>query len=169
MQLLPDTRSDRSGSTRGFTLIELVMVIVIVGVLGSVAAGAIVESTRVVVNQRTSLEGSHQVQFLLDRLRDDLRAIRASDPYGSVEADRLEFATTDDETVVYEAAGSTLTRNGRELATGLVDFVFGYRATDGSPTLDPAAVHLIEIDFVVVRGGQEFPGSAVAYPRAVAQ
>ena len=168
--LLPSyTKITHRCSSRACTLIELVMVIVIVGVVGSTAAIAAVESARIYSRSLPRIEASYQVEFALGQLRADLKAIRLDDGFEQIQQSLLSIETTGGEALKYVYDRGELTRNGHLVGTGIDEFEFRYRAVDGTFTSDEEAVHLIEVDFVVVRSGERLPVYATIYPRAVTQ
>jgi hypothetical protein len=146
---------------------ELAMVMVIVGIVGATSAVAVLESMRLYGSSMPRMEGTYQADLLLQRLRGDVRALADSSTVTSLLPERLGFERADGETVDYTFAGGDLTRNGQRLATAFSGFRFGYLTDKGGSTTNPSELRLLEVEYVLVRGGEKLPGYALVHPRGL--
>lgn len=121
----------------GFTLIELIMTIVIVGIISFIAAQMFLfgfDGYQVVAEREGNLEDG---RFALHMLERDLRGWASRD--GLVpDASRLEFKDLNDQTIIYEFIGDKLYRNTYLVSENLEQFEFSYLRSDGQKIASPA-------------------------------
>lgn len=76
----------RRGDNAGFTLVELLVIMVIVGVVGAITVAGVTRGMRTASQVEGRVETLAQVQVVMERIS---REIRASDPVREVTDDRL--------------------------------------------------------------------------------
>ncbi len=152
---------------RGTTLMELVMVMVIVGIVGAASSVAVLESMRLYASSMPRMEGTYQSDLMLQRLRRDVRALGDTATVTDFGSERFSFVREDGEPVSYAFDGGDLTRNGQLLATNLSGFGFRYLGAAGLASSDPSELYLLEVEYVIERGGQQLPGYAMVHPRSL--
>ena len=149
----------------GFTLVEAVTALSIVGVLAGVTFVVLLEGMRVFERVRPSAELAYQSRITTDRLRHDLRRLDPANGLIAFAADSLRFRTVDGELIEYRRVGGELHRNGRPLAEGVDELRFAYTATTGGPALAAADVALIGADLAISRGSLTTRLHAAVHPR----
>jgi prepilin-type N-terminal cleavage/methylation domain-containing protein len=134
-------------STKGFTLIEIVIVIVILSIVSAITIKFLVDSLRIytmTVNQKTLFD---EGKLALERMCRDIRDARAiTSPASGSSGNSITFtranATTQDvvdETITFRLTGSNLEKvksSASVLASNVTSFTVARGATDDEITMD---------------------------------
>lgn len=155
----------RSSSRSGYTLVEMVVVMVILGIVGLVAAVVLLESMRVYARIVPAMDASYKAQHAVQRMKREIRGLKDAASISSLTTSAFTFADTSDQTVSYVFTGSDLTRNGDLLADGVRAMNFSYFQKDGSPAASPADLHLVEVDLTVQNGDELSRVQTPVFPR----
>ena len=133
---------------RGFTLIELVLVIVIAAIIGSIGARILSGGFSAYLTGKDLMEVQWQGNLALERLGRDLRNIRSATvaDLTIAPANAISFTTTDGGVVSYTLNGNTLQRNSDALADDITNLAFTYLANDGQTTATSAN----EVYYIIV-------------------
>lgn len=154
---------------RGASLIELVLVIVIVGIVGSLGAALMKSGFDAYLKERDISGAVWQGRFAMARLNQDLRNVRSATAGDLImtPANQISFVTTSGASVTYTVSGTTLMRNGQPLADGISGLNFTYIANDGKTTAASVTqVYYITASFTVVQGGANLNWRTVIHPRS---
>ena len=171
-------------NTKGITLIELVMVIVIVGILAGVSSMYIKETIdlwRFLTFRNEVVSGG---RMALARMGREIRQIKDSDSIQIAESSRLRFIALDingdgaDDTLEFyrNATNSELCRifndspaGGNILAGGITSLTFTYYDESNSPLTTPVSdttqIYRINIELVIQSGTQTKTLKSQIYPR----
>ncbi len=155
----------RSQSSSGWTLVELVIVLVVVGTLASVTFGVLLEAMRIYARTAPTEQLAYQSQLTSERLRRDLRSLRESSQITVFQPQELAFETGSGGTVDYRLMGSELRRNGRLLAEGITGLRFNYITTAGGFASSSDEVALVTARVVLTAGGAERQVVTAIHPR----
>jgi prepilin-type N-terminal cleavage/methylation domain-containing protein len=104
---------------RGFTLIELVVVILIIGVLSTFAAKFISSALNSFINAQNVTDSTWQLRLAYIRLLRDIRQIRSPTDITNFTGTELTFVDMTGASFDYIFTGSQLTLNGQVLADGI--------------------------------------------------
>jgi prepilin-type N-terminal cleavage/methylation domain-containing protein len=151
---------------RGYTLVEMVAVITILGIVGTVSSYVIFESMRVYARTVPALDATYQAHLAAERMKSDLRDMEA----GSITTftpTALTFRLSSGQTIAYTVSGSSLLRNGDLLAKGAGAFGLTYWKDDGTSATSAANVHLVELDLTVQAAGQPYRVQSAVFPRSL--
>ena len=142
----------------GFTLIELVIVIALVGVLGAVLAWGLPAAVQgydlvwarrgVVANARGGLQ----------RMVSEIRLIPGAGQITSIAATNFQFQYPVGTAITYSLSGGDILRNSDVLINNVSALTFTYFDEDGSVATTPSDVHLVGINLTV-----DSPGNVSNY------
>lgn len=127
-------------SARGFSLFELIMVLVVLGIISAVAAPFLSASFQSYFIGRDIAETDGQARVAIERLSRELRSIRAAADLTITSASDITFVDVDGNSIRYcmGAVGGCpgligeLTRNTQPLATGITALSFSTLSLAGA-------------------------------------
>jgi len=142
---------------RGFTLIELIMTLMIVGVLGAMGASLMSTGFRTYFAGRELAQDAAGGTLAVERMTRDLRTIRSATAADipTMGGAAITFVDVDGNSVSYALGGGSLTRseNGgaaQPLAANVNNLAFTYLQNDGQTMAGAAAqVWYVSVAFTV--------------------
>lgn len=143
IRLMPSSRC------RGYTLIEMIMVIVIISIIGLVSSLAIMEGMKIYSRTVPEMDLSYQSNLALLRLKNDIRELNSTAEITQFSANAFQFKDSKGRRISYRFDGKDLSRNGDLLAQGLTSFTFNFWTADGKRAKQAKDLHLVEFDFTV--------------------
>lgn len=155
----------------GFTLVELVLVIVLLGIVSAVAAIPLMEGARIFTSGEVRADLNNQGRLAVERMAREIRMARsrtAADLPGCCNAGTFSFVNLNGIAIAYTtAAGNTITQNGTVLAAGdTVVLNFSYFQQNGvTPATLATQVWSIQIDLTVTRSGESQAYRVRVHPR----
>ena len=169
--------NERSSDRRGFTLVEVILAVVVLGIIGVALTAAFVPTMTVSVNVDNRKEAFQQGRLAVERMMREVRQARAitsiTNPPG---ATTLTFVDATNKTIEYSwggAAANPLQRSRDDLpCCTLVDLAccvqtltMSYFDKAGNPTTNPLAVWRAQADLQVSVNGQVIQLNSEAHPR----
>ncbi len=170
--------SNRRGSRRrgaaGFTLIELVLTILLLGIIASIVSQFVLQGVRSYSVEQDRGNVHSQARLAVERMAREIRAIRgctasdltlpAANPFPT-----LSFTDVIGTAVSFSVAGGNLTRGVDILAKGVTS-AQPFRLLDksGNPTISctaPNEAWFVEIDLTCVEGGESLHLRCRIHPR----
>lgn len=159
----------------GFSLVEMVLVIVVMGILASVAAIGFqpVLDSWVIAGSRAKL--TNAATYALNRVIGEISEIRNRQSVFTANANTLEFDDADGNRITFSLSGGSLLRNSAVLARGVQSFSLSYwdvnHATLASPQVSPLATDLwrIRVQLTVQEGSQQVALESQVHPRNFAR
>lgn len=174
-------------SENGVTLIELVLSIVLIGIIGIVAAEAFLYSTRSVLTGNVVREATQVNRLALDRMIREIRNVLDKKCVGFADDKKFRFVDTFNNTIEFSWSGTSgdpLTRTENAVPNTLVDnvssLVFTYYnnadppgtiptptvcATPCSPTCTPTNIWTINMDLTTQTGTETVRLRSLVHPR----
>ena len=159
----------RHNRQRGFTLMELVISILVLGILGATAAYGIQNGVIAFQATEEALDSLGKLRYATERVSRELREIRR-DPLDSsrydittLATDTIEFVKQDGTEVTLASAGGTLTLeyddpSGAQVLTNQLNaFTLIYLDADGNVTADPAQVAFIDVQITLSDASGNLP------------
>lgn len=152
----------RTPNSKGFTLIEAVITIVIVGVISGIAAMIILQGMRAYTKEQ-NLSGVHyQARQAMERMAREIRLIRSTTDITASTATNLQFTDVNGSTLGFQWTIPILNRwNGASndiLASGVAAFSFSYYKNDNTVAVLPADLGLLWfIDIAMTSQSQQGP------------
>jgi prepilin-type N-terminal cleavage/methylation domain-containing protein len=140
---------------RGFTLVELLMVIVLFGIVAAFAAPAMQSGFRAYFTGRDISEADWQARVALERMTRELRAVRAPADLALAAAGDLTFVDLDGNSIRYcmgaiggcPGAAGELMRNAQPLASGVSGLTFSFLTRTGGATGSAALAYYVSASF----------------------
>jgi prepilin-type N-terminal cleavage/methylation domain-containing protein len=152
-------------SKRGFTLVEMVLTISIVGIIVLVASFVVVESVKIYAGTATALDAAYQSRLALERMTREIHDVKDSSSITTFTASALTFTNSSNVSIAYALSSGNLTRNGDLLAKGATALSFTYWKKDGTSATLGSNVYLIEIDLTVQSGNAPYRVRTAVFPR----
>lgn len=160
---------------RGFSLIELIMAIMILGIIAGVGAPLIIEVSEAWIFQTQRKELSESARIAMDRMIREIRRILDRASVITANSTTFQFIDIDNRNITFGISGTVLTRsvNGipYRLASNISSLSFTYYDSAGAviatPTLNPAQTDIrrIAIDLTFSLGNQQLSFSSSVSPR----
>ena len=151
----------------GYTLVEMVVVVVLLGILGLFLATSLDAASRAYVDLRSrsaNVSDAHQSFELMSREIQEIRTATAADiPTWTSSA--LAFTDINATAVTYVFSGTTLTRNSQTLLDRLQDFSFSYEKADGTAATAVTEIWLVTVNATLVRANRTLPLRTRLFPR----
>lgn len=136
----------------GFTLIELIMVIMIMGIVSAIIGGILLNSYQTFQTAKNIGETDWQGFIALQRMTDEIRSIRSANDISTASTSQLSFTDINGSAVTYQLSGNNLLRNSQTLASGIQSLSFGYLNSAGGTAATTALVRYITISITAVNG-----------------
>ena len=134
---------------QGFTLLELVIVIIIIGILAASSSQLIAQGFSSYVTHRDIITTEKQEQFVMTQITQDLHQLITPDDLSNLSDNSLTIRLQDGEKVTYTTRNSQFLRNTLPLSETITGARFSYYDTDmqliNNPQSDPTLVKAIAI------------------------
>ena len=156
------------GNERGFTLIELIMVIVLISIISSVAAMIILQGAKSYQKEVSYSDIHNQGRLAIERMAREIRLIRSATAadISTMTATNIVFNDVNGTNIQFIFAGNTISRSGNTLANNVQSLTFSYYQSDGVTVAGAAAqVWFIQIDLTTVNAGETLSLRLRVHPR----
>jgi len=135
---------------RGFSILELVMVLVVFGIVSAVAAPIAANGFRAYFTGRDISETDSQARAAIERMTRELRAIRAPADLTAASASDISFVDTTGASIRYclgavggcPGTAGDLMRNSQPLAGGISGLTFSFLSRGGAASGAGAAFYV---------------------------
>ena len=161
--MVADSATSGNSASRGFTFVELIAVIVLMGIVGAMTAQLLGQGFTAYITGRNIAETDWQARVAVERMTRELRAIRSptATDITMTSASDLSFVDVDGNSIRYcmgavgtcPGATGELIRISQPLATGISGLAFSYLANDGkTTTATPATVYYVGVALTATQG-----------------
>ena len=153
---------------RGFSLIELIVVIMILGIIAAISSKVISKGFTAYFNSRNIIDADWQARSALEFMTREIRAILSPLSITTASAGVLTFVDINNNTITYSLSGTSLMRNGtgnQILADGIQSVTFTYFDNTGATTATLVNIRYITISLNVTLNNTNFTVSTSVYPR----
>jgi len=143
-------KSLSKGVGAGYTLFELVMVIVLVGIIFSVTAPLMIEVGRSwqIASKRNNMSESAMVA--LDRMVREIRQIKDTASVLAASSSVFQFIDANSNNITFNLSGNYLMRNSNQLAANVSALSFTYYDAAGAVIATPTVGASTNIKSIVV-------------------
>jgi prepilin-type N-terminal cleavage/methylation domain-containing protein len=152
----------------GFTLIELIVTIVVMGIISGVAALLILQGLNAFIAEDVRASLTNDGRLAIERMAREIRTIRSrtAADIPTMLGGTLSFVDLDGNPITYTSGGGTVTRNGTPLASATTAALgFLYFQQDGTPAGSADQVWVIQVDLTLTTGGESQAFRIRAHPR----
>ena len=169
-----------TSNSRGFTLIEAIITIVIVGIISSIAALIILEGMKASSKEQNLSEAHYQARLAMERMAREIRLIRSqtAGDIPTMAATDLIFCDVTGKAVEFQLSGTALNR--RESATcspfawggwnalsssGTNPMTFTYLDSAGAGGATAANLWFVDINLTDTQGSESLQMRTRVHPR----
>ncbi len=151
--------------TRGFSLIELVITISILGIVAALSVTPVLESVKQYAEVSARLRLLDEGRLALDVMAREVRQIKSAADVTTFTDTVLLFNKTDGTNVRWEKNGSSLDRNTVSACGYVTAFDFDYLDGSGAAAATADAIRLVEITLTLSDAGETVQLRTSAAPR----
>jgi prepilin-type N-terminal cleavage/methylation domain-containing protein len=165
--------------SKGFTLIEIIITIVLIGVLSTIAAVIILQGIRAYSEERTRSDVHYQARIAMERMAREIRTIRSqtAGDITTMAAANLAFCDITGKAIEFSLAGTVLNRREsatcnppawggwNALANGVGPLTFTYRDVAGASGAAATDLWFVEIDMTDTQGSETMRMRTKVHPR----
>lgn len=155
----------RIQKARGFTLIELIIVILLMGIIMAVASKMLSQGLTGYLTSKNLIEAEWQGQIGLERMARDIHLIRSLGDISTASASQLIYTDTSGTSITFQLSGTTLMRNSQVLADGVQSLIFSYFNKNGASTSTLSDIRYITISLNVTQNNTNITLTTSIYPR----
>lgn len=153
---------------QGFTLIEIVLVLIMLAVMAGVAGSMLRSSSGAFTQSQLSLQANEQMRYITERIALEVRAVNpvaGGFEINTMNVDQLQFVKSDGTAVTISYATpllaiayDSLPGVLASLSDKVSSFQFNYYQLDGvTPASTQQQIYFIETNLVISIDGQNFP------------
>ena len=169
---LTQNSAPHTPDSKGFTLMEVIITIVIVGIISGIAAMIILQGMQTYTKEQNLSDAHYQGRQAMERMAREIRLIRSTADITASTATTLRFTDVNGSALGFQWTNPTLNRwNGVSddvLASGVAAFSFTYYKNDGTVAVLPADLGLlwfIDIAMTSQQGSETLPMQTRVHPR----
>jgi len=150
---------------KGFTLIELIFVIVLLGIISAIASKIISQGLNSYLTNKNIIDANWQGAIALERITRELHMIRSPTDITTSTASQLSFTDIAGTAISYSLSGTNLMQSGTVLADGASSLTFTYFNKNGVSTATPSTMRYIKIALNITKNNVIYTLSTAAYLR----
>ncbi len=155
----------KQSSQFGFTLIELVFVMVLMAIISVIIGKFLFQSYNTFQTANNINEVEWQGFLGLNRMVSDIHTIRSSGDISTISSNNFVFTDINGNAVQYQLSGTSLTRNGQVLASGIQTLSLSYFDENNAVTSTPSLTRFIKMSLSVAQGTISTSYSTIAAVR----
>jgi MSHA biogenesis protein MshO len=161
-------------NSSGFTLIEMVIVIVLVGILATIAATIIMQGVRAYSDEQSRSDAHYQARLAVERMSREIRLIRGNADISVMNGTLLRFTDINGSQMGFRLNGGNIERtednavSWQTLATNITGTggnIFTYLDDNGATTAASTSLWLVQIQFIATQGTESIDIRTTVHPR----
>ena len=129
----------------GFTLIELIFVIILLGIIGAIGSQMLTQGLNSFITQKNITNAIWQGQLAMERMTREIRYVRSAGDIIINTSGEFKFVDIYGESIDYKLSGSNLLRNTKTIANGVNTLTFSYSDQSGNAVSGTTDVHYVGI------------------------
>lgn len=153
--------------SKGFTLIELIIVIVFAGIITAITSQMIAQGFNSYLNSKNLIEANWEGRLALGRMTRDIHEVRSAADISTASASQFVFVNRAGTSITYSLSGTNLLRNSQTLASGVQSLAFTYYTQNGATTSTASAIRYVLITLNITQNNTNFSLSRSVYLRNV--
>lgn len=160
---------------KGFTIIELVITMVLIGIVAYIAADAMSTGFKAFFVTDNRKEALDQARIAMERMTREIRNVRSSSDIGTANPTEFCFINIEGTRVSFRYSANAITREepavcpgsgGNTLANSVTGFSFSYLQSNGSPDpTPPNNTKRITINLTTTISGESVTLQSEVWPR----
>src|SRR3990170_5276914 len=166
-----------TSNLKGFTLVEIVITIVLIGIISGIAAMIILQGVRAYSDEQSRSDVHYQARLAVERMAREIRTARQQSEIGTAVLGTItgnptnSFIFTDitGTTITYSLTGTTLNRtvggSPSPLAQSVTALEFQHYTSAIALTTTPACVWVVEINVTDTQGANSLQIRTRVHPR----
>lgn len=154
---------------KGYTLIEMVLVILLTGIIGSLIASVFMQGVQIYAGVDQRQEAGQRAGMAVGRMGQEIRGIGRT---GTGEPDiqiftatAFEFKDLGGNSIRFEQAGTNLNRNTDLLTSNVRSLMFAYLKKDGNTATVVSDIWRIQVDLEIEVGSERVRLRSEIFPR----
>jgi prepilin-type N-terminal cleavage/methylation domain-containing protein len=158
---------DFAKNEAGFSIIEIVIVILIIGILAAISSRVLLEGSTTYYKAQDVMVGYWQGKIAMQRFARDMGKVRSKNNISTATATNLVFTDVEGNNVNYQLSGSSLTINGKTLADGidLANSSFQYFDDTLTTTSTLPLIRYIKLQLKIIKANTSYTTVNMIYPR----
>ncbi len=160
--------------SNGFTLVEIVITIVLIGIISGIAAMILLRGARVYSDEQSRSDVHYQARLAVERMAREIRLIRSATATDitTMTATNLQFNDISGNNIQFQRTGASapysITRNGSALANNIQSVAISYYQNDGTTAVTLATVTtlwFVDISVTAQEGAETVQMRTRVHPR----
>lgn len=156
-------------NSKGFTLVEIIIAIVIISIIAGIAAMIILQGVRGYSDEEQRSNLHYQARFAVERMAREIRLVRSQPDITTMAANTLQYIDIQGNQMGFQVVGNTIQRaqnaTSQPLATGSnVALNFTYLRQDGTPAAVAAQLWFVVIDLTIQQGSESLQMRTRVHP-----
>lgn len=140
----------------GFTLLEMIVVIVIMGIIAVVGATFLQQGFSVYFTRQNITDANWQGRFALEQMSRKIRVVRSPAGITTAAASNFVFTDINGNSNNYQLSGTTLQYNALPLIDGVNTLTFTYLDRNGIATATLANIRYVVITMNITLNGVNY-------------
>jgi len=150
---------------QGFTMIELIMVIVLLGILAVPAAQILSTAFKSYLTAQAITEANWQGQIAMERMARDIADVASSSSVSTMTSNQFQFIDMSGNSLNYTLSGTNLMSNAQILASGVSSLTFNYYDQNGNTVTTNTNLHVVSISLTITENQSNYNLTTSVYLR----